>query len=96
MLILLVTGVRGQAAHLLNVRNMDLSYSQAVFTIGDKLKNSRPAVHAGTIKLTAFVGDRRLCVITYVKHYLRRTLDIRGVVKQLFLCIKATHGGGKS
>ena len=91
MLLLLLSGSRGQTIMALNVRNMTLSYSKAKFVLGDLLKTSRPGHHLGELTFKAYAPDRRLCVITVLKEYLRRTLDLRGTTLQLLLTFKAPH-----
>lgn len=91
MLTLLLSGQRCQTIHLLDVRNMSLTYSRATFKIGDVTKTSGPGKHTEDITFLAYAPDRRLCTITVLKHYLERTLDIRGATKQLFLSTRKPH-----
>ena len=91
MLLLLLSGSRGQTILALNVKNMSLSYSRAKFVLGDLLKTSRPGHHLGELKFKAYAPDRRLCVLTVLKEYLKRTLDVRGTTSQLLLTFKAPH-----
>ena len=88
MLLLLLSGHRGQVLNLLDVRKMTLSFSRACFTIGDLTKNTKPGKHTSELAFLAYAPDRRLCVVTVLKHYLERTLDIRGSITNLFLTIK--------
>ena len=53
---LLLSGQRGQTLHLLDIRNLSLSESQAVFGIGD-LKNSRPGAHPSVLVFEAYPHD---------------------------------------
>ena len=85
MLLLLLSGQRGQIIELLDVRNMDLSFSKAVFRIGDVVKQSWPGSHLGEVALTGYAPNRRLCVLTVLKHYLERTLDMRGTITRLLI-----------
>lgn len=88
MLMLLLSGQRGQTLHLLDTRNMQLSPNKASFQIGDLLKTSRPGVHMSELVFKAYAPDRRLCVHTALTSYLGRTLDNRGTVTRLFLTTK--------
>ena len=85
MLLLLLSGQRQQTIHLLDVRNMTLTFSRVSFRIGDVVKQTRPGHHVAEIAFRAYAPDRRLCVITVLKAYLTRTLGIRGTTKQLLL-----------
>ena len=87
MLILLITGQRGQIITALNVDRMEITPSHMIFKINNnELKQGRQNYKPEPIKLKAF-PDKRLCVVHYIKVYLQRTLDTRGLVKQLFLMV---------
>lgn len=88
VLLLLLSGQRGQTIQLLDVRNMTLTFSKVTFRIGDLTKTSRPGCHTQELCFKAYAPDRRLCVVTVIFCYLERTLDIRGVVKNLILTTK--------
>ena len=85
VLLLLVSGQRGQTIHSLDVQNMSITKSKVVFRIPDLLKTSRPGSHLSEVIFLAYAPDRRLCVYTVLLAYLRRTLSIRGTCKQLLL-----------
>ena len=91
MLLLLLSGQRQQTIHLLDVRNMSLTYSRASFRIGDVVKQTRPGHHVAELVFRAYAPDRRLCVITVLKCYLQRTLCVRGTTKQLLLTYGKPH-----
>lgn len=89
MLILLVSGQRPQIFRALTINNMELGAASARFVLeGKDLKQGRLGYRAEPVVLKAYPADRRLCVFTYMKAYLRRTLDIRGRTKQLILTTK--------
>lgn len=85
MLMLILSGQRCQTLHMLDVRNMSITPSKVVFTIGDLLKTSGPKRHLSHISFKAYAPDRRLCVHTALTHYLERTLEKRGKITSLFL-----------
>ena len=88
MLLLLLSGHRGQTIHLLEVRNMSLSFSRATFQLGEPLKQQRPGKHVKELAFKGYVPDRRLWVVTVLKEYLKRTLMIQETVQQLILTCK--------
>ena len=91
MLILLVTGQRGQIITALNVDRMELKHSMVTFHIrNEDLKQGRQNHRPDPIKLRAF-PDKRVCVVHYVKTYLERTLDLRKKEKQLVLTACRPH-----
>ena len=85
MLMLLLSGQRGQTLHLLDIRNMSVSISRVSFRIGDPLKTSRPGDHLSELTFDAYALNQRLCVCTTVRNYLTRTSAIRGSNTRFFL-----------
>lgn len=55
------------------------------------LKQDRPGCHTKYLELTAYPPDRRLCVITVLKEYLKRTSIIRKDGKYLFASYVKPH-----
>ena len=97
MLLLLLSGQRQQSIHLLDVRNMQLSFSYAKFQIGEPVKTTRPGHHLQELAFKGFARDRRLCIITVLKAYLQRTLISRGSTKRLLLTYgKPIHAASRS
>ena len=84
VLILLVSGQRGQTVHLLSIDHMVSVNSCYTFQIVDHLKQSRPGVKNPLVELRPF-EDKTLCVVTTLKEYLRRTQSLRGSESQLFI-----------
>jgi len=48
-----------------------------VFTIGDKLKTTRPGKHLAPIELLAYPTDESICVVSHLRQYIERTKPIR-------------------
>lgn len=91
MLILLITGQRPQIISKLNVENMEISEDCYLFTVENHdLKQGRPGYKPERICLKAF-EDKSLCVHRYLTEYLKRTLDKRGKVKELFITLNKPH-----
>ena len=88
ILMLLQSGQRGQTLHMLDVRNMVLTFSKVTFGIGEPLKTSGPGQHLSEVRFGAYAPHRSLCVVTALKVYLKRTLDVRGTVQKLFLATR--------
>ena len=84
VLILLVSGQRGQTVHLLSIDHMVSVNSCYTFHIVDHLKQSRPGVKNPLVELRPF-EDKTLCVVTTLKEYLTRTQSLRGLESQLFI-----------
>lgn len=88
ILMLLLSGQRGQTLHLLDVRNMTTSKLRVSFRIGDPLKTSRPGDHLSELVFVAYPTDKRLCVVTAILSYLERTSTFRDTVTAFFLTTK--------
>ena len=91
-LLALVTGQRSQALHALDIEFMHLSESRAVFHIEPLLKTNSPKSPATVLTICAYREDRRICVIKCLKHYLKRTKDLRTSTK-LFISTLSSHAG---
>ena len=84
VLILLVSGQRGQTVHLLSIDHMVSVNNCYTFQIVDHLKQSRPGVKNSLEELRPF-KDETLCVVTTLKAYLTRTQSLLGSESQLFI-----------
>ena len=84
VLILLVSGQRGQTVHSLSFDHMVSVNNCYTFQIVDHLKQSRPGVKNPLVELRPF-KDKTLCAVTTLKEYLTRTQSIRGSESQLFI-----------
>ena len=77
MLLLLVSGHRTQSMHQLHLDEMVLSSKSCVFNITSNLKHSRGNAPATALKFQHYQSDPRVCPITYLKAYLKRTQNLR-------------------
>ena len=84
VLVLLVSGQRGQTVHLLSIDHMVPVNNCYTFQIVDHLKQSRPGVKNPLVELRPF-EDKTQCVVTTLKEYLTRTQSLRGSESQLFI-----------
>lgn len=91
MLLLLVTGQRGQSIHLLNIVTMHLSDTSCVFNLTSHIKTSKPGKPASAITVQEFKQDCCMCPIKTLKEYLKRTDTIRGDEQQLFISFVKPH-----
>lgn len=88
ILMLLLSGQRGQTLHLLDIRNMTVSDLRVSFRLGDPLKTSRPGAHISELVFLAYPTDRKLCIVTSIINYLERTRAVRGEITGFFLTTK--------
>ena len=92
MLLLLVTGNRGQTIHQLNVDNMIKEENVYTFTFPVLLKQTKAGNAQHNIQLRAYEPDNRLCVVACLEAYLKVTEHIRPAgVSQLFISYAKPH-----
>ena len=91
MLVASLSGQRCQTIHALDVNNMVLMKDRCTFYIQELLKTSRPGKHFGKLELRAYHPDKRLCVVTFLEEYVRRTKPLRGS-SRLFISYQKPHG----
>ena len=75
MLMLLLSGQRGQTIHLADTRNLEMKNGRITIVIGDIIKTTKPNSHVQPLVFKAYAPDRRLCVYTVMIEYLTRTKD---------------------
>ena len=91
MLLALLTGQRVQTLHTIKLSDLILSKNSLKIKISELLKHSRPGKHLQMITVKAYAPDRRLCLVTVLLEYLRRTKSLRKHDK-LFVGIIKPHG----
>lgn len=91
MLMALISTQRAQSLQLLNLDNMILKGSSVTFHFSELLKQNRPGNAGYTLSMRAYPPDRRLCVVNYIKAYIRRTEEIRGQERRLFISFRRPH-----
>lgn len=91
ILLALLSGQRCQTLHSLSIRNMLQTDEKIVFNIMELLKTSKPSKHWGRLEFIAYPEDKRLCVVTCLKHYLKLTGPLRGDFEQLLLSYQKPH-----
>ena len=77
MLLCLLTGQRCQTITKLDTALMQELPGKIVFTLGDKLKTTRPGKHLAPIELLAYPRDESICVVSHLKQYIACTKSIR-------------------
>lgn len=69
----LVTAQRGKSLHILDIDYMKEVPDGSEFLLTEHIKQSRPSYKALSVVLKAFPVDFSLCVVTYLREYLKRT-----------------------
>ena len=91
MLLALTTAQRVQTIQSLHLDKMTFMGDTVEFHVDDLLKQSRPGSIGTTIRLKAFPGDKRLCVVRYLKKYIHLTEPIRGTERYLLITSQKPH-----
>jgi len=91
MLLLLLSGQRGQTVWLIDIRNLSISNNVLKCRIGDLLKTTTPKNHQSELVFSGYPPNRRLCIVTYIKAYLDRTAPLRKGNTKLLISFKAPH-----
>lgn len=91
MLIAIITAAMCQFLHLLSIDGIEKSSNVYKLQYEGLLKQDRPGCHTKYLELKAYPPDRRLCVITVLKEYLKRTSIIRKDCKYLFVSYVKPH-----
>ena len=91
MLLLLVTGHRGQTIVALSLDNAHIDHDEIVFELDKLLKSNRLGDPLSTVELQSFKNEKKLCVVSAIREYLNKTLELR-TSKQLLISYIKPHG----
>ena len=85
MLIAMTGAARTQSIHQLGVHSVKKLSSEFVFQYDGLIKQSRPGFKKTFLHMKAYPPDRRLCICTVIKEYLKRSSLFRGTKCKLLL-----------
>ena len=91
MLLLLVTGKRGQTIHMLSLDRMTLTESHCEFQILHHTKTSKPGNENSHILIRAYNKDKKICPVATLSEYLKRTKSLRDHEQRLFISYIQPH-----
>lgn len=86
----LVTAQRCQTLHAMNLDHCQIGMTNATFNIRDILKHNTPKNNNNDIILPSYPDNKRLCVVTYLKKYIKRTKPFRRSQK-LFISFQSPY-----
>ena len=92
MLLCLILAGRTQSLHLLSIKDMIKDSRSYTLHYSDLLKQTHPGRNNPVVELKAYPPDRRLCCITVLKEYLKRTEHLRKNNSCLFISYIKPHG----
>ena len=90
-LLALVTAQRVQTICYFTLDNMSVSRESVEIAVTNLLKQSRPGHVGAKISLKALPGDKKLCIVHYLREYIHRTKPLRKNERNLFICYKRPH-----
>ncbi len=90
MLLSILTGHRTQTLHSIKVKNIKFNHGKLSIQIDELQKTSKPGKHIKPIVLQNYAPNRSLCVVRYLKEYLKRTIKIRNS-EYLFIRTQKPH-----
>ena len=88
-LLALATAQRAQTLAAINIDDIELG-DVTTIRVGSILKTSRPGAHGCTIRLEKLLSRPKICVLSCLRSYLFRTLQLRKS-SMLFISCKAPH-----
>ena len=91
ILLLLVTGHRGQTIVALSLKNAHVDREEIVFELDKLIKSNRLGDPMSLVSLQRFPDDKKLCVVAAIKQYIALTADLR-TSKQLLVSYIKPHG----
>ena len=91
MIILLVSGQRGQTVHLMDLSSMEMADNTCRFHITEHIKTSKPGASAPIILIKQYPKNAKICPLRTLRDYLSRTNLLRGGASQLFISFQKPY-----
>lgn len=70
---------------------MELSTDKCVFSVTDKMNQTRVGTHVAPLVLLFYPTDEELCILRHLKEYIKQTSHLRNGIKQLLLSHSKPH-----
>ena len=93
ILMLLITGQRCQTVWEMDLKNITIERDCVTCSFGNPLKTSTVKHHQSELVLKAYPEDKSLCVVYYLKEYIKRTKILRkkGGGSKLFIMTREPY-----
>lgn len=88
MLFLLLSAQRCQTLHMIEISDIKFSNDQVFIAPSHLLKQTRPGCHIDTIVFDKYRKNEKLCIVSVLNEYLKRTKDLRSNNKLLISTMK--------
>ena len=90
-ILLLVTAQRLQTISLIRTDCVHITGDSCEIEIVDKIKTSKPGSKNVGLKIQRY-HDKKLCALSALEEYMKRTVHMRRHCEKLFLCYKKPYG----
>ena len=87
-LTLISGGQRCQTVHAIDVKNIIVSDTELIIPIMEKIKQTKPSNHMLPLKFKGYPTESKLCVVTHLSIYLKKTKSLRKSSKLFVSYIK--------
>ena len=77
LLALLVSGHRGQTIVCLDLDSADIDKTEVIFDLKKLIKSNRTGDPLSHVCFTAFPEDRKLCIVSAIREYVKKTSKLR-------------------
>ena len=84
LLMLLLSGQRGQTIHLLNLDGLNISDDTCIFQLLEHIKTSKPGGRATVLTFKNYTENHAVCPVLTLKEYLVRTKSLRRATQSNF------------
>jgi integrase len=91
MLLLLLSGQRGQTIYLLNLDGLNITNDTCKFQLLEHIKTSKPGQTATMLTFKKYTENQAICPLLTLNAYLARTNPLRGEEKQLLISYQRPH-----
>ena len=91
MLLLPITGQRGQAIYLLSLDGMTVNTTSCQFHLLIHTKTSIPGQKCKPLVINEYTPDPKLCPLPTLKEYIQKTKPLRNSAKQLLISFIQPH-----
>ena len=91
MLLLLLSGQRGQTIYLLSLDGLNITEDTCNFQLLEHIKTSKPGGMATILTFKKYTENQSICPLLTLKEYLVRTKQLRKEEKKLFISFQKPH-----
>ena len=95
LMTLISEGQRAKTIHSIRVSDIKILDNKVVITIMSLIKQTKPTKHMAPLCFQIYYKEPKLCVVTHLTQYLKRTKIYRDTEKLFLICIKPYSAASK-